>query len=199
MGSRRVRPLGMQRPSSSYHEWPDLTEIDEGGREIDGVNQRNQKMHIAKTMGLAVVAIALAACDGGRDKQFAGTLVGAAAGGAIGSQIGSGSGRAVAIGTGVLIGGLVGNQVGRHLDDQDRELAARNAQYSLNSSRSGASSSWRNPDTGHSGTFTPAPAYQGRQGQWCREGTHSVWVDGREEMATATYCRDGDGYWRAEG
>ncbi len=156
-------------------------------------------MHIAKYFGLAVVVIALTACESGRDKQLAGTLLGAAAGGAIGSQIGSGSGRAAAIGAGVLIGGLVGNQVGRHLDEQDRELAARNAQQSLNSNRSGASSTWRNPDTGHSGTFTPEPAYQGPQGQWCREGTHSVWVDGREETATTTYCRDSDGTWRADG
>lgn len=152
--------------------------------------------HVAKFIGLAVVAVSLVACGPGREKETIGTLLGAAAGGAIGSQIGSGSGQAIAIGTGVLLGGLVGNRLGAHLDEQDRQLAAQNAQQSLSYAQSGTSSSWQNPDNGHSGNFTPQAAYQTPQGQWCREGTSTVWIEGREETVTNTYCRGNDGAWR---
>lgn len=153
-------------------------------------------MTLAKYIGIALVAVALSACGTGRDKEYGGTLLGAAAGGAIGSQIGSGSGNAIAIGTGVLLGGLLGNQIGKHLDEQDRQLATQNTQHSLNYNRSGTSSTWRNPDTGHHGAFTPQPAYQNGQGQWCREGTQTVWIDGQQQTVTNTYCRADDGSWR---
>ncbi|MDJ0893743.1 MAG: glycine zipper 2TM domain-containing protein [Alphaproteobacteria bacterium] len=152
---------------------------------------------VAKYLGVAVLALSMTACAQGREKEGAGTLLGAAAGGAIGSQIGSGSGRAIAIGTGVLLGGLLGNQIGKRLDEQDRQLAAQNAQQSLSYNRSGTSSTWRNPDTGHQGTFTPQPAYQNSQGQWCREGSHTVTIDGRQETVTNVYCRGDDGVWQA--
>ena len=150
-----------------------------------------------KLLSVAVVALPLAACQGQGPKQTAGTLLGAAAGGAIGSQIGSGAGRAVAIGTGILIGGLIGNQIGRYMDEQDRAYAARNAQNALETGRSGTSSTWRNPDNGHYGRFTPQPAYRNAQGLDCREGTQEVWIDGRREVVTETYCRDPQsGAWR---
>lgn len=151
---------------------------------------------LTRVMGVAVVAVSLTACQGSGPKETAGTLLGAAAGGAIGSQIGSGAGRAVAIGVGVLAGGLLGQQIGRRLDQQDRELAARNAQQALEQNRSGTTSTWRNPDTGHSGNFTPQPAYQNTQGQTCREGTSTVFIEGKEETVTNTFCRQPDGTWR---
>lgn len=145
-----------------------------------------------------LVALPLAACGNQGAGQTIGTLLGAAAGGAVGSQVGSGTGRIVAIGAGVLIGGLVGNQLGRHLDQQDRQLASGNAQRSLEGTRSGSTSKWKNPDTGHAGTFSPQPAYRNSRGQICREGTSIIIVEGKEEQVTSTYCRNPDGTWTAE-
>jgi surface antigen len=144
--------------------------------------------------GVAALSLGLAACQNSGTKETIGTLGGAAAGGAIGSQIGQGSGRAIAIGVGVLLGGLVGNQVGRYLDDRDRELAVQNASYALENNRSGYSSEWRNPDNGHSGTFTPQAPYDNR-GQVCREGSSTVVIDGRNETTVNRYCRNPDGTW----
>lgn len=143
----------------------------------------------------AALVLGLTACQGlGGGKETVGTLAGAAAGGAIGSQIGQGSGRAIAIGVGVLLGGLVGNQVGRHLDSQDRQYAAENAYYALENSRSGSASEWRNPDSGHYGTFTPRTPYNDR-GRVCRQGSSTVWIDGRNETVVSNYCRNPDGTW----
>jgi len=145
--------------------------------------------------GVTALSLGLAACQQSGTKETLGTLGGAAAGGAIGSQIGQGSGRAIAIGVGVLLGGLVGNQVGRYLDQQDRELAVQNASYALENNRSGYASEWRNPDTGHYGTFTPRQPYQNNRGQVCREGSSTVTIDGRSETVVNNYCRNPDGTW----
>ncbi|MGE5145358.1 MAG: glycine zipper 2TM domain-containing protein [Candidatus Eiseniibacteriota bacterium] len=148
--------------------------------------------------GVAALSLGLAACQNSGTKETIGTLGGAAAGGAIGSQIGQGSGRAIAIGVGVLLGGLVGNQVGRYLDQQDRQLAVQNANYSLENGRSGQSSEWRNPDNGHYGTFTPQRPYDNSRGQVCREGSSTVNIDGRQETVVNRYCRNPDGTWSLE-
>jgi len=145
--------------------------------------------------GVAALSLGLAACEQSGTKETIGTLGGAAAGGAIGSQIGQGSGRAVAIGVGVLLGGLVGNQVGRYLDEQDKQLAVRNANYALENNRSGYSSEWRNPDNGHYGNFTPEAPYNNNRGQVCREGSSTVVIDGRNETVVNRYCRNPDGTW----
>lgn len=153
-------------------------------------------MKIGKYMIPAVLAVALAACSntGNGEKEMGGTLVGAGLGGLAGSQIGGGTGRLVATGAGVLLGGLLGNQVGRYLDQQDRQLAVQNANYALENNRSGYASEWRNPDNGHSGTFTPQAPYDNR-GQVCREGSSTVVIDGRNETTVNRYCRNPDGTW----
>ncbi len=156
----------------------------------------------AKSLGKAALALSLlgplAACQNQGTGQTVGTLLGAAAGGAVGSQVGSGTGNVIAIGAGVLIGGLIGNQLGRHLDEQDRQMASTTAQQSLERNRSGASSTWKNPDNGHAGTFAPQPAYRNSKSQICRQGTSTVYVEGQQEQVTNTYCRGPDGTWTLE-
>ena len=147
---------------------------------------------------IAVVAsLSIAACatDQG-PKQGLGTLIGAGLGGLAGSQIGSGTGQMVAVGAGVLLGGLLGNEVGRSLDKADQAYAGRTAQYSLESAPVGATSTWVNPDSGNSGSFTPTETYQTAQGKPCREYTTTVVVEGRTETAHGTACREPDGTWK---
>ncbi len=156
-------------------------------------------MKSIKIVMAVVLALGLSACGQGRDKEIAGSLLGAAAGGAIGSQIGSGSGNAIAIGAGVLIGGLIGNQVGRYMDDQDRQYAQRAAGQSFNQP-TGSSSNWRNPDSGNNGSYTPVEeARRMPDGRVCRKVQSEYEVDGKIHTEVSTICRNPDGTVSAQG
>ena len=125
-------------------------------------------------------ALSIAACaeDAG-DKEAVGTLVGAGLGGLAGSQVGSGSGKLAAVGVGVLLGGLLGRHVGKSLDRADRIAADHAAQQSFEHERIGTTTSWSNPDSGHSGTFTPTRTYQTARGQppWSEAPLAAGWFD----------------------
>jgi surface antigen len=127
--------------------------------------------------------------------ELFGTLIGAAVGGLVGSQIGGGTGNKVAIGAGVLAGGFLGNQVGKSLDCQDQQYHYDTTQNALETQKVGQSSSWTNPDTGHSGEITPTRTYTS-QGQPCRDFTQTILIDGEEEKINGTACRQDDGSWK---
>lgn len=141
-----------------------------------------------------VLSVAACATDAG-EKETLGTLIGAGLGGLAGSQIGSGTGQLAATGAGVLLGGLLGREVGKSLDKADRLYAERTANQSLESAPTGQTSNWVNPDSGHSGTFTPTNTYETAQGQPCREYETTVNIDGKTEIVRGTACRDPDGRW----
>jgi surface antigen len=132
-------------------------------------------------------------------KEGIGTVAGAALGGWAGSQIGSGEGRGIAIATGVVLGGLFGNNIGKGLDKADRLEAQRASYNAFEYNRSGQASSWSNPDSGNSGSYTPRPAYQGRNGQYCREYSSTINVAGDRQTAVGTACRQSDGTWKIVG
>jgi surface antigen len=149
-----------------------------------------------------VVAVALAvplvggcASDTLGPKTTIGGLGGAAAGGLLGAASG-GRHRGEKIAAGVLIGGLLGGALGNVLDQRDRELAQRNAQLALETAPTGSYSEWRNPDNGHSGSFTPTRTYQDPSGAYCREYHQSIIVAGERQQGYGTACRQPDGSWR---
>lgn len=110
---------------------------------------------------------------------------------------GDGRGSAAGAGIGAVLGGYLGGQVGKSMDEQDKINARLNAQRSLENSRSGKTSTWRNPDTGHSGSMTPREAYTDqRSGRYCREYTQTVTVAGKTHEAYGTACRQPDGKWQ---
>jgi len=156
---------------------------------------RNSMIAIVAASALAV---GLTACEGNQygEKQTVGAVVGGVAGGLLGSQIGGGSGRLAATAGGTLLGVLLGSEVGKSLDRADRLYASRTTQSALESSRSGVTSTWSNPDSGHSGTVTPQPAYQTSSGEYCREYQQQITVGGRTETGYGTACRQPDGTWR---
>jgi len=146
---------------------------------------------------IVLIVVLLAACAEDRGtKQTIGTLGGAAVGGLLGAQIGGGTGKLAAVAIGSLAGAFLGSEIGKSLDRADRAYMERNAQSSLENNRSGTTSSWRNPDSGHSGTFTPTNTYQVAEGQYCREYESTIFVDGKEETAVGRACRQPDGTWR---
>ena len=164
-------------------------------------------MRLLKAFAIAGIGLSLAACDQGiynggmggmGPKQTVGTGVGALAGGVIGSQFGGGEGRLWATGAGVLIGALMGSEVGKSLDRADRAYMGRATYSALENNRSGQTSRWDNPDSGHYGTITPQPAYSTSSGRPCREYTQTIYIDGRSQQAHGTACRMPDGSWQIQ-
>jgi surface antigen len=152
---------------------------------------------ITASVAAIAMAVSLSACENAGTKETAGTLVGAGLGGLAGSFIGSGAGRAAAIAGGVIIGGLIGNQIGKHLDQQDRAYAQNTASRSMASAPTGTSSSWRNPDSGNSGTVTPTTdTYTGPNGRPCRDFNHSITLaNGQQDSVKGTMCMNPNGSW----
>ena len=145
-------------------------------------------------------AMSVAGCTGNPQtgsgpKQETGTLAGAVVGGVIGSQFGGGTGERIAAGlAGAAIGGLIGNNIGAGMDDEDKQRAYQAQMEALERGRSGAPVSWRNPDSGRYGTVVPGPAYQ-QNARTCREYTHTIYFDGRPQVARGVACRNPDRTW----
>lgn len=128
-------------------------------------------------------------------KTILGSMVGAAGGGLIGAAAGGG---AAGIAAGVLLGGLVGGVAGNALDQRDKQLAAQNAQQTFETARTGTTSTWQNPDSGHSGSITPTRTYQAPSGEYCREYQQEVTIGGEKHQSFGTACRQPDGSWRIQ-
>lgn len=129
------------------------------------------------------------------NKQGLVGLTGAIAGGVIGSNIGKGTGNTAAIIGGTVLGGLFGSEVGKSLDKADVAYHSRTQAQALENNKTGASSSWKNPDSGASGTITPTKTYE-RNGTYCREFSQTINVGGKAEKGYGTACRQPDGSWQ---
>lgn len=145
---------------------------------------------------VAATAIVLAGCEGQGTKQIGGGLLGGAGGAVAGSQFGSGKGQLVATAIGALAGAFIGSEVGKSLDKADRSAMHRTSHNALETSKTGQTSSWTNPDSGNSGTVTPQRTYQTASGEYCREYQQTVTVGGKTEQAYGTACRQPDGSWK---
>jgi surface antigen len=130
-------------------------------------------------------------------KEGTGTALGALSGALIGSTIGGTTGdRVAAAVAGAAIGGLIGNRIGAAMDDSDRQLAYQAQIEALEQGAPGAPVGWRNPDSGRYGSIVPGPMYVQR-GLRCRGYTHTVYIDGRPQIARGTACKNPDGTWTA--
>lgn len=147
---------------------------------------------------LVVVAFLLTGCENtGQDqigpKTGIGAALGAAGGGLLGAALG---GSPAGIAAGVLLGGLGGGFLGNQLDNKDKQMAARASQRALETQRVGAPTTWRNPDTGNSGSITPTRTYQTASGRYCREYQQTVTIGGQRHQSYGTACRRPDGSWQ---
>ena len=158
----------------------------------DSAGQTAKRMRKLIIVGVSVLALSLSACAG-REKTTIGAAAGAAGGGLLAAALGGG---ATGIAAGVLLGGLAGGAAGNLLDNADREAAYRAQQNALETQRSGQATTWRNPDSGNSGTFTPQAAFQDSSGQYCREFQQTITVDGKTQTAYGLACRQPDGTWK---
>jgi surface antigen len=132
----------------------------------------------------------------GIDNDLLGRLGGAAVGAIVGSQFGKAEGNLLAIGA----GGLLGYFAGGYLMDQlnpGAQGALGEAEARALDAPVGEAIAWETPGMpGTRGTVTPVRDGQDRAGNRCREFEHVVRIDGRQEVATGTACRDADGRWR---
>ena len=126
-------------------------------------------------------------------KTQLGAVLGATGGGLLAAAAGGGS---TGIAAGVLLGGLTGGAVGNSLDNEDRRLMRQASHRALETSRTGTSTAWRNPDNGHSGRITPTRTIERANGGFCREYQQTIIIDGKEERGFGRACRQPDGSWR---
>jgi surface antigen len=125
-------------------------------------------------------------------KAVGGAAVGATAGGLIGAAAGGGTAGIIG---GALLGGLAGGALGDKLDQNDRRLAQENYTRSMEYGRTGETSTWRNPDSGHYGEITPTRTYESASG-YCREYKQTIYIDGQATEGVGTACRQSDGTWK---
>lgn len=129
---------------------------------------------------------------GALSKANVGTAAGVVGGVAVGSMIGGGAGRVVAMVGGGLLGGMLGNMVGASMDNADRAAYDRASQEAM---ESGRSRTWNNADNGHHGSIRPNKRYENEYGQYCREYTQKIVIDGKSQQGHGTACRQDDGTW----
>lgn len=163
-------------------------------------------------LAIAASSLLLAACDGrqnaynaqqggitgggGFSKSDVGTGIGAIAGGVAGAQFGKGDGRLLTTALGALAGAAVGNSVGASLDRADMTYYNTAQQRALETAQAGQSLPWNNPESGNSGSFTPAKPYKAADGTYCREFSQKINVGGKTESGYGTACRQPDGSWQ---
>lgn len=169
--------------------------------------------NIVKTLVvLSASAALLAACDGrqnaqnaqqggvtgggGFSKQDLGTGIGAIGGAVAGAQFGKGDGKIVTGALGALIGAGIGNAVGASLDRADMQYYNQTSQRAFETAQAGQSLPWSNPQSGNSGTITPAAPYKNQSGQYCREFNQKITVGGKTQNGYGTACRQPDGSWQ---
>jgi len=155
------------------------------------------KNKIAVIPMVGVLMTGLVACENNNygQKQTGGAVLGGIVGGLLGSQVGGGKGKLAATTAGAILGVFVGSSIGQSLDKADRLYASQAANTALERNASGQSSSWSNPDSGHSGTVTPVRTVHNADRSPCREYETTVTIDGRTETAYGRACRKSDGTW----
>lgn len=99
-----------------------------------------------------------------------------------------------AIIAGTIAGAAIGGAIGRSMDETDRLKTAA----TLETVRTGVSSTWRNPDTGVAYAVTPTKTYESASGP-CREYTIDALIGGKKEKIYGTACRQPDGSWKIQG
>ena len=157
-------------------------------------------MNLKKFIAALMILSMTAACEQGPNgdvfsKANIGTLAGAGAGAWLGSNVGGGKGKIVGIAAGTLLGAALGHSIGTSLDKADMGYYHQTSQNALENAPVGQTSSWSNPDNGHSGTVTPTKTFQS-DGTYCREYRQTVNVGGKQQEAYGSACRQPDGTWK---
>ena len=142
-----------------------------------------------RSLCILFLGILISACNPTR--QDFGTVAGAAGGAYAGSEIGNGGGQLAAIAIGALAGSYLGGAIWGYMNDLDQH----NTQQALESSPTGSTTNWTNPETGMSYNITPTHTYNSDIGL-CREYTTETIISGQVKVDHDTACRQADGSWQ---
>jgi surface antigen len=158
------------------------------------ITTATQPRYAKPVLAAIILSLGLTACD----EQQVGTLGGAAAGAVAGRAIGGdGTGGYIGLILGAVVGGYLGGEIGKRLSNRDKEQMSQTTQQSLENGQRGQTSSWRNPDSGASGTVTPrSDSYKTANGNTCRDFDQSVSLQGQTSSGNGTACKNPDGTWR---
>ena len=148
---------------------------------------------VNKTIFIALIAsLALTGCAS-MNNEDSGVLAGGVLGGLLGSQFGGGSGQVVAAGAGALLGAYLGGKIGKSMDKQDRVQVQR----VLETSKTGQTVRWKNPDNGNRYAVKPTKTYYQHQSA-CRKFTTTAIIDGKKKIVHGKACRDPKGRWQMQ-
>ena len=125
------------------------------------------------------------------NKSQMGGAGGAAGGALLGQAIGHDTESTL---LGAAIGGMLGYVIGNEMDKYDRQML--NSVYE--STPSGQTTSWVNPDHGNQYQVTPQSAYTGSNNQYCRKAEVCATINGRRQTTYTTACRDISGQWQLQ-
>ncbi len=148
---------------------------------------------IATISACSVLIVACTTTPTATQKEQAGMVMGGVLGGALGSQIGGGEGRTAAIILGTIAGAAIGGSVGKSMADVDRLKTVE----ALESTKTGNSARWKNPDSGNEYVVMPERTYNTSSGP-CRDYVINAVVSGKKEKINGTACRQPDGSWQTK-
>jgi surface antigen len=95
-------------------------------------------------------------------------------------------------------GDVLSGPIGASLDDHDRQRAYAAEAQALENGEPGIPVGWRGDGPKRYGTVVPGAPYQAR-GIKCRDYSHSIYIDGKPQVARGTACRSPDGTWSPVG
>lgn len=147
-----------------------------------------KKIIILMTVAVTSAGLVVSGCTPGNNVPGA-TAAGAVAGGLAGGLLFQGS--AAGIIGGALLGGIIGNMVGNQMDARDRAYM----QNAIIVTPLDETVVWTNEDTGVTYRVTPTRNYYS-SGNYCREYTSRVYINGRWQTAYGRACKMPDGSWR---
>ena len=81
------------------------------------------------------------------------------------------------------------------LKDGDVSMAAATLQRSLEQTRNGETTSWRNTSTAAAGSITPTRTFLASDGAYCRDYDETIAVGAKSGHFLNTACRNENGTW----
>lgn len=162
-----------------------------------GMAKKSLKSTATILCSASVLALGASACswDDKRSETLGGAM-GGVLGGIAGSKTGKGTGQKLGIVLGATLGAMWGQDIAKGLNEADKIYSARTTQDTLEYGKPGETSTWSNPDSGHSGTVTADETYANENGENCRQFETTVQVDGESRTAAGTACKAKNGEWR---
>ncbi|MDH3701940.1 MAG: RT0821/Lpp0805 family surface protein [Alphaproteobacteria bacterium] len=140
-----------------------------------------------------VVLIAVVGCESYAEREYVSM---AAVAPLLELKIGDNKTQTPPTAPGTLLGSYRGSAVGSSLDAADRRYAEQAAKKGLGTWPDKYTTRWSNPDTGHTGTFTPINSYLSDDRLRCRDYEQSITAIGQSQSDYGTACETDAGSWR---